>query len=566
MYILAIHQRNHDTSAALFADGNLVAAAEEERFVRIKHARNQFPSESIKFVLKQAEIGFGDVDLIARGTIPKSKFKNTRYFIKKAIDSPTIAQTLNNLNDTLVDFAGALVSPNYYIYDGLRHDFDPPFPPIRNFDHHYSHAMSAFAMSGLDEAICVTADGIGDFDSTSVWVGEGGDLDRVQTYKSPNSIGWFYGATTEFLGFRRHNGEGKVMGLAAHGEYDEDIVDLLQSQVNVGPDYDVTAITRNGISGGVKQLESLFETNKLPRDSRPDFTEFHKNLAFATQHLTEKIICNIVQKYTSEYDVGNVCFAGGVALNCKVNQAISKLDSVDRLFTQPVANDAGIAIGAGLAAHESMPKNELSNLYLGPGYTTEEIEHLLRKAKLDFKQHENVIPPAAMHLQDGKIVAWFQGRMELGPRALGNRSILANPSLPDMKDKINESVKNRENWRPFAPSVMIDYAHDYFEGDMDNSSFMIQTHDVVQDKISEIPAVIHEGDHTARPQVVREDQNPKYYNLIKQFHSMTDVPVLLNTSLNDNGEPIIDHPKDALKFYFANGIDVLVIDNFILEK
>jgi carbamoyltransferase len=242
------------------------------------------------------------------------------------------------------------------------------------------------------------------------------------------------------------------------------------------------------------------------------------------------------------------------------------LDSVDRIFTQPVANDAGIAIGAGLAAHESMPNNELVNLYLGPSYTTEEIEHALTSAKLEFEKHSDVISLAAEHLEDGKIVAWFQGRMELGPRALGNRSILANPTLPNMKDNINESVKNRENWRPFAPSVMIDYADDYFEGDLDNSSFMIQTHDVVHDKISEIPAVIHEGDHTARPQVVREEQNPKYYNLIKQFYSMTGVPVLLNTSLNDNGEPIIEHPKDALKFYFSNGIDVLVIDNFILEK
>jgi carbamoyltransferase len=356
------------------------------------------------------------------------------------------------------------------------------------------------------------------------------------------------------------------MGLAAHGEFDEDIVGLLESQLNTGPDYDVTAITGNGISGGVNRLESLFETNRLPRDSRPDFTKFHKNLAFATQYVTEKIICNIVQKYTTEYDIGNVCFAGGVALNCKVNQAISKLDSVDRLFTQPVANDAGIAIGAGLAAHESTPKNELSNLYVGPGHPTEEIEHLLTKAKLEFKKHEDVVSPAAKHLEDGKIVAWFQGRMELGPRALGNRSILANPALPDMKDKINKSVKNREDWRPFAPSVLIDHANDYFEGEMYNSSFMIQTHDVVQSKISEIPAVIHGGDHTARPQVVREDQNPKYYDLINEFYSLTGVPVLLNTSLNDNGEPIIEHPKDALKFFFSNGIDVLVIDNFILEK
>lgn len=566
MHILAIHHGTHDSSAALFINGKLTAAAEEERFVRTKHAKGQFPLESIKFVLNQAKIELDDIDRIAVGTLPKNKLKNITYFISDSIYTGSIARTLYFLNKTLVNFAASTVKPNYEIFKHLRGKFHSPFPPIQNFDHHYSHAVSAFAMSGMEHAICVTADGIGDFDSTSVWIGEEDRLNRVRTYKAPNSVGWFYGVTTEFLGFRYLNGEGKVMGLAAHGEFDEDIVDLLGSQLNTGPDYDVTAITGNRVPGGVNRLESLFETNRLPRDSNPDFSEFHKNLAFATQHLTEKIMCNIVRKYTSEYDVGNVCLAGGVALNCKVNQAISKLDSVDRLFTQPVANDAGIAIGAGLAAHESIPKNDLSNLYVGPGHTTEEIEHLLTKAKLEFKKHEDVVPPAAKHLEDGKIVAWFQGRMELGPRALGNRSILANPTLPNMKHKINESVKNRENWRPFAPSVMIDYADDYFEGDLDNSSFMIQTHDVVHDKISEIPAVIHEGDHTARPQVVREDQNPKYYNLIKLFHSMTGVPVLLNTSLNDNGEPIIEHPKDALKFYFSNGIDVLVIDDFILEK
>jgi len=553
----------HDPSAAIFKNNELIFAAEEERYTRIKKARNQFPKNAIAACLSHCNIAISDVDKIIMGWDIKLGSKKFDYQLKKSLlHHKGILPKLFHTERTLEKQAIAKFRPLNEIREELR-TFGEPLPPIQSKSHHYCHAASAFHPSGFDEALVITMDAAGEFDSTVVWKGNENGLNRIQTYEYPNSLGRFYGIVTEFLGYNRTKGAGKVMGLAPYGSYNDRIHKKLSENVETSWDYDVTSITQYGVEYGVDKLTEIL--GKSPSDSTDSFSQWEKDLAYTTQSILEDIATNLVDHYAGSTESVSVCLAGGVALNCKMNKKILELQSVDELFVQPVANDAGVALGAGYS--ETNPKNieEMNHVYYGDEFRSGSIRELLNKNKISFEVPDDLGAEIASAIAEGNIIGWFNGRMELGPRALGNRSILADPRSDESRDRVNKYVKHREEWRPFAPSILEDRAEDYLQNYTD-APFMVKTFDVRDEKKSEIPAVLHPGDNTTRPQVVKKETNPEYYNLISEFENITGVPVLLNTSFNDHGEPIVRTPKDAIRSFYGMGLDILVLNDIVIEK
>ncbi|MFC7079198.1 carbamoyltransferase [Halorussus caseinilyticus] len=436
-------------------------------------------------------------------------------------------------------------------------------PPVRCHRHHRSHAASAFYPSGFDEALVVTIDSAGEDDSTVVWHASESGLEKLRTYDFPNSLGFFFSGITEFLGYRFNNGEGKVMGLAPYGDRNEEIEETLRSLVTPGVDYDVTELTQYGPREMEHVLGDLFDRDPLDRGG--EYDDWHQDLAYAAQQFLEETVEAIVREYLPEVSTDNVALAGGVALNCKMNKRVMEMDEVDSVFVQPVANDPGSALGSALLEFEPGEVPQMRNVYWGPEYSGETVRDVLERNKLDYDTPENLSREVAEALADGQLVGWYQNRMEMGPRALGNRSILADPRSKSSLDRVNEYVKHREEWRPFAPSMLAEAADDYLEG-VDSAPFMIKTFDPVDDRKDEIEAVLHPADDTTRPQLVYEDQNPEYYDLISAFEDLTGVPVLLNTSFNDNGEPIVNRVEEAVRAFYTMGLDMLVLDDVVIRK
>jgi carbamoyltransferase len=369
---------------------------------------------------------------------------------------------------------------------------------------------------------------------------------------------------TEYLGYNALNGEGKLMGLAAYGEENKEIESALRSLVTTGADYDVTPLTGQiRIDPGIRILEET-----LGRPANKDtssFSKWERDLAYVTQRLLEECVLSIVDRYIEEVETNKVCLAGGVAMNCKMNKLIREQSNIEHIFVQPVANDAGIALGAGMLEHDPKTVPEQSTVYLGPSYDTDKISRFLEQNKIPYTKPDNIATVTATALADGKLVGRFAGRMEFGPRALGNRSILADPRTVDSRNRVNKFVKHRENWRPFAPSIKADKADEYLV-DACDAPFMIQTFDIRENRQEEIPAVLHPGDNTTRAQTVKPEQNPEYYELLDKFEAETEVPVLLNTSFNDHGEPIVRTPLQAVRGFFSMGLDVLVLEDILIKK
>lgn len=566
-FVLAIHPAiktfgSHDPSAALFRAGELVFAIEEERLTRRKHAVNTFPQQSIEACLKHGELELADLDKVV---IPWRQRLYSRAFLGTLRQA---AGTRGSLNSKLYRVGQATKSTvvasqfSISLIEERLKDIGTPIPRIETIAHHRCHAASALHPAPFDEGLVLTLDGRGEYDSTVVWHADGDDLERIRTYRHPNSLGLFFGAVTKFLGYRPHNGEGKVMGLAPYGSGNENIEAQFREVVTTGVDYDFTAITRGGFEGGVKRMESLF--GRPRHDDESEFNQWERDFAYVAQSLLEETVLDIVDQYCREFDTGNVGLAGGVALNCKMNRRVMEHELVEELFVQPVANDAGTVLGAGSLA-SGADSFEMRTVYWGPEYTTGEGRKLLEQNKIDYTEPENLERDVAQRLADGEIVGWFQGRLELGPRALGNRSILADPRTEQSRDRVNRYVKHREEWRPFAPSILEEAAEDYLLHS-EQSPYMIKTFQVDPSKRDEIRAVLHPGDDTTRPQTVREEQNPRYYRLIREFKEITGVPVVLNTSLNDHGEPIVNMPNEAIKDFFGMGLDVLVIEDLLVEK
>jgi carbamoyltransferase len=446
----------------------------------------------------------------------------------------------------------------------FRHHFGATRSRMRFVDHHLAHALSAFAYSGFRESTVVVMDGRGASEATSIWHGHDGALDHVQTIPWPNSLGLFYAEFTGYLGFQKYSDEWKVMGLAPYGQAGVNLREFI-----VPDDAPYWVNQRTLLAGTSSDERSGIDRAFGPRRApESEIDDRHKNMAFAVQEACELAMMTVVRMAIDKTLCRNLCLAGGVALNSKANGKILASGIAERLFIQPAAADDGAALGAALAPYledgRHLPQAAMRHAYLGPEFSDAEIESALRTYKLRYTRLDDPAQTAAELLSERKILGWFQGRMEFGPRALGSRSILADPRDPEMNAKVNNAVKFREWWRPFAPSMLAEIAPDYLESAFD-SPYMVVTAQVKPEKRSVIPSVTH-VDGSARPQTVEQSVNPLYWRLISEFGKRTGVPVVMNTSFNLRGEAIVNSPTDALRTFFSSGMDALVIGSFMIEK
>jgi len=551
----------HNASACLVRDGELLAFVEEERFTHIKQFGG-FPVQSIRYCLETAGLVLEEVDHIAYGwmDIPGLFWNRLSAHARSGLlfqaEYPAGVLTI----DALELIAGGLKR-------AFKAHIGSPVPPISCIHHHRCHAASSFRCSGFDQATIINFDGAGE--TTATWIGEGrgNDIATLREIAVPHSLGRAYSEFTEYLGFVRDNDEYKVMGLASYGEPEFDLSTIIR-QTPEGYELDPAFFYRYSIRQGrfrVDRLEAMLGPRR-DDDDRPIETR-HKNIAASIQKRLEDISQHLVREAIAETGSRKLCLAGGVALNCKNNGEILASGLVDELFVQPVANDAGVALGAALELNARLghaSKFRMEHTYYGPEYSDEVIESALREADLDFEYSDEIEAETAAEIAAGRIIGWFQGRMEAGPRALGNRSILGNPRIEGMDDKINEEIKFREAWRPFCPSMLDEAKNDYLV-DATESPFMILTFEIEPERRDEGPAGVH-VDGTARPQTVRKDVNPRYWKLIDRFRSETGTPVVMNTSFNIKGDTIVNTPSDAVRTFQETGMDVLSIGDFIVRK
>lgn len=593
MRILGVSAFYHDSAAALIEDGVILAAAQEERFTRKKHDA-AFPEKAIAYCLEEAGVTLGDVDYVAFYDKPFLKFERL------------LETYLSYAPKGFVSFKMAMplwLKEKLFQKDFLTKQFkkyDPKFDWMNKLlfsEHHFSHAASAYYPSPFNEACVLTMDGVGEWATTSVAVGRGNQLEITKEIHFPHSLGLLYSAFTYYTGFKVNSGEYKVMGLAPYGEpkYAQLMLDNLIDVKQDGSfrldqkyfDYCV------GLTMTNQAFDDLM--GGPPRQPEELLTQRHMDLAASIQAVTEEVVLKMTRSLAKDTGQKNLCLAGGVALNCVANGKVLRDRAFENIWVQPAAGDAGGALGAALAAyylHKEQPrevpngKDAMKGSYLGPAYAQEEIETRLTQAgaKFDTLDESAMIETAAQALADGKAVGWFQGRMEFGPRALGGRSFLGDARSPEMQKLLNLKVKYRESFRPFAPAVLREDVSDWFEIDSD-SPYMLMVADVVEkrrrqmsaeeqalfgiDKLniqrSEIPAVTH-VDYSARIQTVHEETNPAYHALISRFKELTGCPVIVNTSFNVRGEPIVCTPEDAFHCFMGTEAEMLVVGNAVLLK
>jgi carbamoyltransferase len=551
------YSQMHDSSACIARDGEVLFAVAEERLSRVKHD-SSFPTLAIRACLNFAGLRPADLDIICQGwSRPHVLFLHD-LFCYASGKWPVGSRALLNSTRYFVSMWHQHGGENLF-----RQFFGPTKARFRFVDHHLAHAVSAYAFSGFEEAAVLVLDGRGSWEATSLWVGRGGKLEHVWTIPFPNSLGLFYAQFTQYLGFQPYSDEWKVMGLAPYGEPGLTLREFIIPDDN--PYRVATRLLIGRDSAPSAPIEARLGPSRVPES---EIGARHKNLAFAVQDACEVAMLTLARAAVEETHCRNLCLAGGVALNSKANGKILASGLVDRIFIQPASGDDGVCLGAAFApyldARGKLPVQEMRHAYLGPESTEEEIEKTLGTYKLRATKLADPAKTAAEMLANGKIVGWFQGRMEFGPRALGNRSILADPRDSEMKAKVNNAVKFREWWRPFAPSLAVETVGEYLESATD-SPFMILTAQVRREKRDMIPAVTH-VDGSARPQTVERDVNPLYWRLIQEFGERTGVPVVMNTSFNLRGEPIVCTPTDAVRTFFSSGMDALVMGNFLVEK
>ena len=590
--ILGISAFYHDSAATILIDGKIIAAAQEERFTRKKHD-SSYPFNAVEFVLKYANLKLSDVDKVIFYEKPFLKFERLLEtyvaFAPKGFKSFCKAMPIW-LRDKLFQ--------KKMLFDELK-KHDTKFKDSKKLffsEHHLSHAASAFFPSPFKEAIVLTLDGVGEWATTTVAVGKNNSLKMLKEIHFPHSLGLLYSAFTYYTGFKVNSGEYKVMGLAPYGKpkYKDLIIEKLMDLKSDGS-FRLNMKYFNyatGLTMTNKKFSDLFGQS-VRNPTKDLLTQFHMDIAASIQAVTEEIVLRITKNLAEEYKIKNLCLAGGVALNCVANGKILKEKIFDDIWIQPAAGDAGGSLGAALAywyRELDKPRNEfkdqMKGSYLGPILNENVIEKKLNELKAVYKKKETkeIISITAKELSNSKTVGWFQGRMEFGPRALGGRSILADPRSEKMQKELNLKIKFRESFRPFAPSVLREDVSDWFELDYD-SPYMLLVSDVNKSKQvsmsdddkklfgieklnikrSSIPAITH-VDYSARIQTVHKETNPKYYNLINEFKKITNCPVLVNTSFNVRGEPIVCSIEDAFNCFMGTNLDILVIEDFILFK
>ena len=551
------YSKMHDSSACLVRDGELLFAVAEERISRIKHDAG-FPRLAIQACLDFAKIGVDQVDEVCVGwQKPGASFGHD---LKNMATGKWPASYVSARNSALhflsMQHQGGGAKP-------FAQQFPASKARFRFVDHHLAHALSAYSYSGFDDSAVVVMDGRGAWEATSIWRGSNGRLEHVETLNWPNSLGLFYARFTEFLGFTPNADEWKVMGLAPYGQPGVDLSAFIDPEA--GP-YKVHINPLLG--GGADSFASWKSVLGPPRIAESEISDLHKNIAFAVQDMAERAMMSVIQSALKKTASRNLCMAGGVALNSKANGKIVAAGIIDEIFVQPAASDDGVALGAALVPSldngQRLPLRPMRHAYLGTSFDNDAIESALKTYKIRYARTDDPAAIAAELLSNGKILGWYQGRMEFGPRALGGRSILADPRDPEMNAKVNNAVKFREWWRPFAPSFKKEIAPEYLESAYD-SPFMILTAQVRPEKRDVIPSVTH-VDGSARPQTVEKEINPLYYRLIDEFGKRTGVPVVMNTSFNLRGEAIVNTPTDAIRTFFSSGMDALVIGNFLVGK
>ena len=590
--ILGISAFYHDSAASILKDGNIIAAAQEERFTRIKHDPS-YPYNAIEFVLNYADLKLSEVDQIVFFEKPFLKFERLletyvgfapRGFVSFAKAMPVwIKEKLFQKN---LLFNKLKEHDKNYISDSN----------IYFSDHHLSHAASAFFPSPFEEAVILTADGVGEWATTTVAVGRKNKLEIKKEIHFPHSLGLLYSAFTYFTGFKVNSGEYKLMGLAPYGNpiYEDKIKKLIDIKNDGTFRLDQSYFNyATGLTMTNNKFNKLF--GQKPRDAQKDkITQFHMDIASSIQKVTEEIMIKLSKSIQEEYKIKNLCLAGGVALNCVANGKILKEKIFDNIWIQPAAGDAGGSLGAALALwHTEQDNKRVINLkdsmqgsYLGNEYSQKEIENELKSAGAIFEtfNFNETIDKTVEFLSNEKVIGWFQGRMEFGPRALGGRSILGDPRSEKMQKNLNLKVKYRESFRPFAPSVLRENVSEWFNIECDSPYMLLVASikdkrkilmtdeqknlfgiDKLNVKRSEIPAVTH-VDYTARVQTVTKDTNSRYYDMISKFKNKTGCPVIVNTSFNVRGEPIVCSPTDAFNCFMGTELDYLVIGNCILDK
>ena len=591
--ILGISAFYHDSAAALVVNGKIIAAAQEERFSRKKHDA-RYPYNAIKYVLDEAGINLNQVNHIVFFEKPFLKFE--RLLETYLAFAPS---GFGSFCMSMPIWLREKLFQKQFLFEKLKLN-DKNFDDIGKIyfsEHHYSHAASAFFPSPFKDAIVLTLDGVGEWATTTVAEGSGNKLNLLKEIHFPHSIGLLYSAFTYYTGFKINSGEYKVMGLAPYGEtkYKDIIMRELIDLKNDGS-FKLNMKYFNYATGLTMTNQKFSNLFKNPvRDPKKDLlTQFHMDIAASIQSVTEEIILKLTKSISKEFNSRNLCLAGGVALNCVANGKILKEKIFDNLWIQPAAGDAGGALGAALAfwfkelnnPREVNLKDEMMGSYIGPSFSEELIEKKLKLLNANFQKlsEENLINIVAKELNNEKIVGWFQGRMEFGPRALGSRSIIADPRSDKMQKELNLKIKFRESFRPFAPSVLREDLKDWFEIDYD-SPYMLLVSNVKKDvqipmsekskklfgieklniKRSSIPAVTH-VDYSSRIQTVHKDTNPKYHKLLSQFKINTGCPILVNTSFNIRGEPIVCTIEDAFRCFMGTNLNILVCENFILYK
>jgi len=560
---------SHDPSAALYVDGKLVAAAEEERFNRQKHAKNQMPLQAAKFCLEKAGISPTEIDKVAFPYASISLLGPARWhYAKRYWYAPDRAlDAIFNGNRRYRRNLARVKSLKQSL--GITAE-------TQAVEHHLAHASSAYHLSGFEGKTAILGiDGKGEYATTFFGYGDRGEIHKIKEFYDPDSLGQVYGAFTEYLGFDMLDGEYKVMGMAPYG--DPDKYDLSRLLSTVGGNLSVNTQLTNTV--GLRRYKEagrgFFFSQKLidwlgPRRTDDEALDPYVDYAAAMQQLYEENALNLIEHYLGDIlrETGQLCFAGGGALNVKLNQRILSLPYVDKLFVQPAASDAGTAIGAAsyVSVSEGQMVEPLEHLYLGPSFTTPECQLACEKHsdKLDVTVEENITQTTAELLAAGHPVAWFQGAMEFGPRALGGRSILGCPSSEGIADRINEQIKYREKWRPFCPSLLEEIAEEVIQTNHP-APYMTITFDVAASWHERIPEVVHK-DGTARVQTVSKKAHPRYHELLTKMTSLTGTGVLLNTSLNRRGEPIVCTPEDALDMFFGSDLQYLAMEDLLVSK
>ena len=573
MRVLGLIGFGYNPGAALVVDGRLVAHVEEERLTRLKGSHFMFPGKAAAWCLKQAGLGLEDVDQIAWAwDQPAYRFRVPLFFAKsffKQFGASSGGNVMTVAEFLLENQPGGVRNK---VVEGLRlNGLAGRVPPIEFYPHHKCHAASAYYLSGFDEANVVVVDGSGETYTSSIFRGVGNELKDVEHVEIPNSLGWMYAAITEYLGFIPYRDEGKVMGLAAYGqrrdEYFEKLGKVIRVQAEafeVDPKYCLLGPHENGKHYSDHLVELLGPPRRYgePLDGR------EQDIAYAAQTLLEEAAQAMVRRARSKHPSANLCVAGGVALNCKMNGTLCTAEGIERLFVQPSSSDAGSALGAAVLASAEAGEwkhGRMEHVYYGPSHDDDAIKEKLDNAGVKYSAPDDLPAKLAEAVAGGKVVSIYRGAMEFGARALGHRSIVANPLLADMKDVVNARVKFREGWRPFCPSMTREASGRYFEPEDDQAPFMVVAYWMKEAMKAKLPSVVH-VDGSIRPQTVDREIEPFWWECIDRFGQLTGEPIVMNTSFNIRGQPIVEAPHEALACFYSTGLEAMAIGNYWVEK